>query len=116
MLVSGKYDLTNWKENFKDYLEKKGMSPNTAKDYANRIEKIITDENITIQELSVKIDGWIVEYKTGKYASVNKRKHYAPSSALIKYKEFFPTTFRVCAPKQTGNPLDILTKTPRVIY
>ena len=41
MLVAGKYDLTNWKEDFKDYLEKSGMTPNTAKDYARRIEKIL---------------------------------------------------------------------------
>ena len=116
MLVAGKYDLTNWKENFKDYLEKNGMTLNTAKDYANRIEKIITDENITIQELSVKIDKWIMEYKTGKYASLNKQKHYAPSSALIKYKEFFPTTFRVCGPNQMGDPFEVLTKGPKVIY
>lgn len=116
MLVAGKYDLTNWKEDFKDYLEKNGMTPNTAKDYARRIGKILQDENISPGELFRGIDKWIKEYKTGKYASVNKRKHYAPSSALIKYKEFFPTTFRPCGPNQMGDSFEVLTKGPKVIY
>ena len=116
MLVAGKYDLTNWKEDFKDYLEKNGMTPNTAKDYARRIEKIMQDENISPGVLFREIDKWIEEYKTGKYAAVNKRKHYAPSSALIKYKEFFPTTAKF--PKQSCSrpSFDSIFKEIKVIY
>lgn len=92
------------------------MKPNTAKDYVNRIKKIIKDENITIQTLSVGINEWIVEYKTGKYANINKQRHYAPSSALVKFKEFFPTTAKPYSSNQSGDPFALLAKGPKVIF
>lgn len=117
MLVAGTYDLDNWEDSFKDYLENNGMTSKTAKDYVNRIKKIIKDENITIHKLSVEIDDWIKEYKTGKYADINKKKHYAPSSSLIKFKDFFPTTFRQGWGKQTSAPYSgIFTNRTRIIY
>ena len=116
MLIAGIYDFTNWKERFVEHLKNKGMKPNTAKDYASRIEKIIIDENITIQQLSVEIDQWIAEYKTGKYASINKQKHYAPSSALMKYKDFYPTTYRTYVPEQSDDPLELLMRRTDLIY
>ena len=94
MLIAGIYDFTNWKEEFIEHLKNIGIKPNTAKDYASRIEKIIKEENITIQKLSIEIDEWIAEYKTGTYATINKQKHYAPSSALVKFKVFVPTLCR----------------------
>ena len=116
MLIAGTYDLTNWKENFIEYLNNNGYKPSVAKDYARRIETIIKEENITIQELSVEIDQWIAEYKTGKYTNINKQKHYAPSSALIKFKEFFSTTYTSYMPKQTDDLYEQLTKSTDIIY
>lgn len=108
MMIAGIYDFTNWKENFIKYIESKGNKPSVAKDYEKRIEKILEEENITIQALSCEIDQWIEEYKTGKYASINKVKHYAPSSALIKFKSFLPTLYKPHIPEQT-DVMDVLT-------
>ena len=116
MLIAGIYNLKNWKKDFEDYLEKKGMKSSTAKDYARRIEKVIEEENITIHTLSVEIDKWIQEYKTGKYASINRRKHYAPSSALMKFKEFYPTTYKPYNANQKGDLFESLMKPPTLIY
>ena len=116
MLIAGIYDLANWEEKFIEYLKNNGIKPSTAKDYARRINKIITDENITIQTLSVEIDQWIKEYKAGKYANINKAKHYAPSSALIKFKDFFPTIYKAYFPKKTDDWLEQFTKSTDLIY
>ncbi len=116
MLIAGKYDLNNWEEDFEIYLKNRGMKHNTAKDYLNRIKKIIKDENITIQTLSVEINKLIAEYKTGKYANLNKQKHYAPSSALTKFKEFFPTTFRQGGFDQYANSINVFKEAPKVIF
>ncbi len=100
MMIAGIYDFTNWKEKFIKYIESNGNKPSVAKDYARRIEKIIEDENITIETLSREIDQWIKEYKTGKYASINRTRHYAPSSALIKFKAFVPTLYKPHIPER----------------
>ena len=88
MIIAKIYDYNNWKDDFIQYLIKNGNKLSTAEDYARRIERILKEENITIQELSKDIDQWIAEYKTGKYANINKARHYAPSSTLAKFKEF----------------------------
>lgn len=108
MIIAGIYDFTNWKEKFIKYIESNGNKPSVAKDYSKRIEKILEEENITIQTLSCEIDQWIEEYKTGKYVSINKARHYAPSSALIKFKAFVPT---LCTPYISEKPdlMDVLT-------
>ena len=93
MMVATTCDFTNWKDEFIKYVESTGNKPSVAKDYARRIEKILEEENITIQTLFCEIDQWINEYKTGKYVSINKARHYAPSSALIKFKAFIPTLY-----------------------
>ena len=90
MLIAIKYDFSDWKEKFVFYLENNGYKSGTAHDYAKRIEKIIANENITIETLFVQIDKWIDEYKTGAYAHINKRSHHAWSCALMKFKEFSP--------------------------
>ena len=100
MVIAGKYDFTNWKDEFVEYLETNGIKSSTAKDYARRIEKILEEENITIQTLYFDIDKWIEEYKTGKYASVNKARHYAPSSALLKLKTFVPNLYKPYIPEK----------------
>ena len=91
MMIASITDFTNWKEKFIKYIESNGNKPSVARDYARRVEKILEENNITIQTLSCEIEQWIDEYKTGRYASINKAKHYAPSSALIKLKVFLPT-------------------------
>lgn len=101
MMISKICDFSNWKEDFAKYLAGKGYKPSVVKDYPRRIEKIINDEGITIQELSANIDQWIAEYKTGKYMNVNKAKHYAPSSALMKFKDFYSTLYRTYTENQT---------------
>ena len=108
MLIAGIYDFADWKEKFIKYIEANGNKPSVAKDYARRIEKILEEEKITIEALSADIDRWIQEYKTGKYASINKTRHYAPSSALIKFKAFVPL---LCEPYIPEPPkmMDILT-------
>jgi hypothetical protein len=116
MLIAGIYDFTNWKEAFVEYLKSNGYKPSVAKDYAGRIEKIIKDENITIQKLSAEIDLWIGEYKTGKYVIVNKQKHYAPSSALMKFKDFALTTYRSYVSKPSETPYEQLAKHTDLIY
>ena len=100
MMIARTYDFGNWRENFMDYLRSRGYKPSVVKDYPGRIEKIIDEEGITVQELAADIDRWIAEYKTGKYMNINKSKHYAPSSALIKFKEFFPTLYKPFAESQ----------------
>lgn len=107
MMIAGIYDFTNWKEKFIKYIESSGNKPSVAKDYTNRIEKILEEENITIQTLSCEIDQWIDEYKTGKYVSINRARHYAPSSALIKFKAFVPTLYKTHTQKQS-DVMDIL--------
>ena len=104
MLVAWEYDFNNWKEKFIEYLEADGKKTSVAKDYAGRIRKILEEENITIQELHQEIDQWIVEYKTGKRADVNKKRHYAPSSALVKFKAFAPALRKAPAHK----PLNLM--------
>lgn len=116
MLIAGTYDFTNWKEDLIEYLKSNGYKPSVAKDYARRIETIIKDENITIQELSIEIDQWIAEYKTGKHASINKQKHYAPSSALIKFKDFFLITYISHVPKETDDMYEQFTQSTDIIY
>ena len=101
MMVVTTFDFTNWKDEFIKYVESIGNKPSVAKDYARRIEKILEEENITIQRLSCEIDQWIEEYKTGKYVSINKARHYAPSSALIKFKAFIPTLYKTPISKKT---------------
>ena len=108
MMIAGIYDFTNWKEEFIKYIESNGNKPSVAKDYARRIERILEEENITIQTLSRDIDKWIGEYKIGKYASKNKARHYAPSSALIKFKAFAPKLCRPYIPEKTDF-MDFLT-------
>jgi hypothetical protein len=93
MLIAGTYDFDDWKEKFVKYIEASGNKPSVAKDYAGRIQKILEEENLSIQTLARDIDQWIAEYKTGKYAAKNKAKHYAPSSALVKLKDFIPTLY-----------------------
>lgn len=95
MLIAGVYDFSDWKEKFIKYIEDHGNKPSVAKDYARRIEKILEEENMTVQTLTREIDQWIMEYKTGKYAAINKKRHYAPSSALLKFKDFAPA---LCKP------------------
>ena len=116
MLIAGIYDFTNWKEEFIVYLKNNGYTASVAKDYAGRIEKIIKDENITIQTLATEIDHWILEYKTGRYLSINKQKHYAPSSALIKFKDFYPTIYKPYVSKQSYDPYEQLIKRTDLIY
>ena len=108
MMIAGVYDFTNWKENFIEYIELNGNKPSVARDYAKRIEKILEEESITIQTLSSDIDQWIEEYKKGKYVSINKARHYAPSSALIKFKAFIPTLCKPHIPEKT-DLMDVLT-------
>lgn len=108
MMIAGEYDFTNWKEKFIKYIESIGNKSSVAKDYAMRIEKILEKENITIETLSCEIDRWIDEYKTGKYASINKAKHYAPSSALKKFKTFVPTLYKPHTSK-IPDMMDVLT-------
>ena len=100
MIIAGTYDFTNWKEKFIEYIEDNGNKPSVARDYARRVEKLLEEENMTIQTLSREIDQWIREYKTGKYTGINKAKHYAPSSALIKFKAFVPTLYKPNIQKQ----------------
>ena len=107
MMISKICDFSNWKEDFMYYLENNGYKPSVVKDYPRRIEKIINEEGITIQQLSVNIDQWIDEYISGKYANINKTKHYAPSSALKKFKEFYPTLFKSYIKNQTDDALSI---------
>ena len=90
MMIAMEYDFADWKEKFIQHIKDNGNKPSVAKDYARRIEKILEEEGITIEKLYCNIDHWIVEYKSGKYASINKVRHYAPSSALIKFKAFAP--------------------------
>ena len=116
MMIAGVYDFSNWKDEFIKYLSDNGCKPSTAKDYAKRIEKIIKDENITIQQLSAEIDRRIGDYKTGKYASINKQKHYAPSSALMKFKEFIPTTYTPAVSKETDDWWQQLAKRTDLIF
>jgi len=108
MIIAGVYDFSNWKEMFIAHLISNGCKLSTTKDYARRIERIINNEGVTIQELSARIDWWIEEYKTGRYASINKASHYAWSSALIKFKAFLPTLYKPYIPEQP-NLLDIIT-------
>ena len=117
MLIAWEYDFNNWKERFIEYLETNGIKPSTAKDYARRIEKILEEENIIIQKLYVEIDQWIMEYKTGKYAGINKTRHYAPSSALIKFKDFAPV-LRKMPTTQEQETMDVYTEIRRtdIIY
>ncbi len=77
MLIAWEYDFTNWKEDFIEYLKTNGIKPSAAKNYTRQVEKILEDENITIQKLSIEIDQWIEEYKAGKYADINKARQYA---------------------------------------
>lgn len=107
MMIVREYDFTNWKEQFIKYIETNGNKPSVAKDYAMRIEKILEEENITIQALCCEIDRWIEEYKTGKRASINKAKHYAPSSALKKFKDFAPLLCKPVIPK-APDVMDVL--------
>lgn len=111
MMIVGTYDFSNWKEDFMDYLKNEGHTPGVVKDYAGRIERIIKDEGITVPELSAEIDRWIAEYKTGNKKGVNKTRHYAPSSALVKFKGFWPTTFKPYAP-EPSDLFDVFTKGP----
>lgn len=117
MLIAWEYDFNNWNERFIEYLETNGIKSSTAKDYARRVEKILEEENITIQKLYVEIDRWISEYKTGKYAGINKTRHYAPSSALIKFKDFVPVLRKMSA-IQEQETMDIYTEIRRtdIIY
>lgn len=108
MLIAGVYDFNNWQKAFMEYLANEGYSPSVTKDYTRRIVRIVENESITIQTLSVEIDRWIEEYKTGRYASKNKTSHCAWSSALIKFKAFLPTLYKPYIPEQP-DLLDIIT-------
>lgn len=108
MMIAKTYDFTNWKEKFIKYIESVGNKPSVANDYARRIEKILEEENITIQTLYHEIDQWIEEYKLGKRASINKARHYAPSSALLKFKTFAPTLCKPYIPEKT-DLMEVLT-------
>ena len=50
MMIAGVYDFSNWKDEFIKHLSDNGCKPSTAKDYAGRIEKIINNEGVTVQE------------------------------------------------------------------
>lgn len=117
MLIAWEYDFNKWKERFIEYLEINGIKPSTAKDYGRRIEKILEEENITIQELFRDCDSWVEEYKTGKRVNVNKARHYAPSSALIKFKDFVPV-LRKMSTTQEQETMDIYMEIRRtdIIY
>lgn len=112
MLIAGIYNFDDWKEKFVEHLEVNGHKPSVAKDYAGRIKKILEEENISVQTLAHDVDQWITEYKTGKYASKNKAKHYAPSSALIKFKDFVPTLYAPYLENQYESIKDITGKFP----
>ena len=103
MMIAGTYDFSNWKEDFTIYLENNGYKPSVVKDYPRRIEKILDEEGITVEKLAVTINQWIDEYKNGKYKDINKTKHYAPSSALIKFKEFYPTLYKTYTKNQADS-------------
>lgn len=115
MLIASIIDFTNWKDAFIKYIESNGNKPSVAKDYARRVEKILKENNITIQTLYCEIDQWIDEYKTGRNASINKARHYAASSALIKFKAFALTLSKPYIPDPpdfmdvlAGNNTDII--------
>lgn len=112
MIIAGVYDFSNWKEMFIAHLISNGCKLSTTKDYARRIERIINNEGVTIQELSARIDHWIEEYKIGRYVSINEASHCAWSSALIKFKAFLPTLYKPYIPEQP-NLFDTITSKHR---
>lgn len=116
MMIACVYDFTNWQEKFADYLKENGHKPSVIKDYVRRIETILETHDITIEKLSAQIDEWIDAYMRGEFSDTNKRRHYAPSSALKKFKDFKPVLQKPFE-KSNADPWDIYTKNPpNIIY
>ena len=55
MMIAGMYDFNNWQKAFMEYLVNEGYSPSVTKDYTRRIVRIVENESITIQTLSVEM-------------------------------------------------------------
>ena len=85
MLIAWEYDFNKWKERFIEYLEINGIKPSTAKDYGRRIEKILEEENITIQELFRDCDSWVEEYKKGMTINAIAKKYGRDNGTVEKY-------------------------------
>lgn len=69
---------------FYQFMIDNGLTQNTAKDYVKRVTQIDSIDKL----METDIDPLIEMYTTGDKKEINKRRHYAPSSALKKFKEF----------------------------
>lgn len=83
-------------ENFRRYLIEQGYSeftptekPSTVYDYASRIERICSRENIKARDLAENISFYVEKYgPTGIEAEYGKKSHNAVISALRKFEDF----------------------------
>lgn len=80
----------NVSASFYNYMVLKGLSPKTANDYVNRVNKICDIEKF----MTIDVKPYIESYTAGENKELNKRLHNAPSSALKKFEEFKTDTFK----------------------
>ena len=78
-------------QDFYTYLRKNGMEESTSYDYCRRIDRIVKDQGIAIEDLvygKVDIQALIDKYLYGDGPErlQNERQHNGPSSALKKFK------------------------------
>lgn len=83
-----KYELTKL-NGFKQYLtEKKRISEITATDYCKRVMTIAREEEMSLEELTEKIEKICYEYTKGEKVELGKRSHNSFRAALTHYCSF----------------------------
>jgi hypothetical protein len=83
-------------ENFKKYLIQEGYSeytpsgnPSTVYDYAKRVQRICTREEISYNELAANICFYVEKYDSfGDEADFGSKSHNAYINALRRFNEF----------------------------
>ena len=90
-------------QDFYDYMLSLGMEPSTSYDYCRRIDRIVRDQGISIEDLAqgkVGIQTLIDKYLKGDGSEdggpekrQNERQHKGPSSALKKFKQYIDRAF-----------------------
>ena len=91
-----KFD-SNILQDFYSYLLRSGMEESTSYDYCRRIDRILKEQGVAIEELvdgRADIQALIDKYLQGggKEQEQNIRQHKGPSSALKKFKQYLDST------------------------
>lgn len=83
-------------QNFKTYLESKGLTDGTVADYIGRISRVLKAEKLSIDNLPNKIASLVQEYGSkGPKAGIGRRSHCSVISALTHFLKFTTTSTKI---------------------